>query len=277
MSVKLFFPSKQKGDGGLTFFTILAIATLIGAALSNNSTTDDPKFTAEEAGYVGAFKALYMQASTDLKSIIELRYLLEGAIAISDDAKIASAKQGLETALKDIASLKQSYLPKILNTLPPESLTANHEIMKKILLSDDISKNTKFEVENFNSELQSARQFFTDTVDKRDNVTSSGEYSFTYSPILLPIGISSKGFFIKQSFETPIGSFTIAHSNSQATGIKNMIIVSNGQLRLFRINRPFRVFVPSSYGVSLESKDSETMIVVVCPSASKDSCHYSES
>jgi hypothetical protein len=81
-----------------------------------------------------------------------------------------------------------------------------------------------------------------------------GDLRFRPRGTSVEVSASREGFAVeivpsRPTLPTPIGDFSLGYR--AARGVRLLTIVGEGGVRQFRLDRPFRVFVPASYGVTV--------------------------
>jgi hypothetical protein len=82
----------------------------------------------------------------------------------------------------------------------------------------------------------------------------------------MSVGLNSRGKFsvaVTDSINTPVGSFSASLAPSDATFPKRLVIVADGYERRFLLDRPFKVFVPTNFGVDVSSDGSVVRVEVM--------------
>jgi hypothetical protein len=94
--------------------------------------------------------------------------------------------------------------------------------------------------------------------------------SVSFQPIGSPlsVGVSSTGSLsvsASQSIATPVGTVTLTTSESTASPAspRRLVVQAGGHWRVLLIDRPFQVFIPSKYGVSVASDGQQLTITVL--------------
>ena len=94
--------------------------------------------------------------------------------------------------------------------------------------------------------------------------------SVSFQPIGSPlsVGVNSTGSLsvsASQSIATPVGVVTLTTSESTAspTSPRRLVVQAGGHWRVLLIDRPFQVFIPSKYGVSVASDGQQLTINVL--------------
>jgi hypothetical protein len=121
---------------------------------------------------------------------------------------------------------------------------------------------------------------FLDTVSHRQpaNVTTSSSptlaVSFQPTGSNLSLSLNSKGSFsvsVSDSISTPLGAVTLSASDSTASSARptRLIINASGRRRVFLMDRPFKVFIPSEYGVSMANDGQQLTLDILGPPTSE--------
>jgi hypothetical protein len=147
--------------------------------------------------------------------------------------------------------------------LPPEFYEKNHQqclLVIQALIDNDKPKAKRLGEQQIDGGEARTKELLARPVVKRDG----SPMKFVYTPPLIPIGqieFDSNGFNVAagDSINTPVGSFGMAQS--QQKGVTRLVIRANGKQRMFKVDRPFQVFVPTDYGVDI-SGDGERKLII---------------
>lgn len=108
---------------------------------------------------------------------------------------------------------------------------------------------------------------FRQGVARRPRAPSSADWSITYRPPAIPVDVTlnSRGDFslsVSQTVKTPYGSVTLAASESYGHP-RRLVIRSGSTQRNLLLDRPFKVFVPTDYGVNVINTRRDLILEVV--------------
>ena len=111
-----------------------------------------------------------------------------------------------------------------------------------------------------------------DRPSKASHFSNSPAVSVTFQPIGTPVSLSasSQGTFsvsMSGSLPTPIGTFSVSASDSTGSSMHptRLVILAFRHRRILMMDRPFSVYVPSKYGVSVSNDGHQLTLNVLGP------------
>jgi hypothetical protein len=116
-------------------------------------------------------------------------------------------------------------------------------------------------------EACAAYEGYLEVVNARDELDVQGpDHRLMFRPHLSPVsaGLSSEQGFavdVDLSIPTPIGD--VSYERIESKGVRRLIVRSDGMSRHFMLDRPFSLFVPSDYGVSVSNPEVDTLLIEV--------------
>lgn len=245
------------------------------------------KHTAEEAGY--------LEEVNDVLAAVRVVGVVQSTFSVNSDGSMTTVTNVPRSmGARDWPAVK-AHLSSI---IPPDALNGLHTRLVAAVVAQEeldaaegklneflrarpssLSNDPEFirlkgAVEVMEAELVKASALariedmtFLSTLEARTPLPVNGdELGLVYKPPGSPVGVgvTESGKFsieISPSVNTPIGSFS--PRVKEAKGVKKLIIRSDGKERYFKLDRPFKLFLPTDYGVEVSGDGSDSMTIEV--------------
>jgi hypothetical protein len=235
---------------------------------------DEARLDAEEAGFNREMSVWIQVAEKNAKIIYNAINDYKKYVNIFEKTESEKSINNAHSAIIELKAIAKEKLARFERTLPPPSMATIHA-QSTILLAGCASDaysgrpNQVLDFERNCLELLNATRLFRERVASRPAATSTQTpINIVFRPLNGPIEIgidtNSKilfSFSTEVSVSTPAGDFSLSQANP--SGVKKMIIRSNMKERYFSLEqKPFNVFIPTDYGVSVSS-DGDVLIIDV--------------
>ena len=242
-------------------FPLLLVCSAIGC--SDGVHISGSKLDAEEAGYRNEFWTTHLHVSDGAHDDFNAIQDAAKFERLGQDEKRKASIETLTGSFDNIQDEANEWLAQLNKTLPPASLADAHTKLVR-LLENAQNTNDANDIETECEEYFAAITAFDKTLDERPYPeTRSGMWNVVYSPPGSPIGVGVSGgkFTVDVTFNTPAGDFTLGTTNS--SGVDKLVIRADGTQRFFSLDRGFKVFVPTDYGVEVSVEDDEVIYIDV--------------
>lgn len=260
------------------FLTGIALVFLSGCGPAS-------RFTAEEAGYYEEAGPLGTAAcavgTRNVATLVSATYYDDNGVYSSTREsytvrrlEVPARGQLAPDAITRWSGIAQSFQ----TLLPPSEAESFHLAVRRIISSQlsliqaqgaDEAAEREIELGVVAAIACKEYNAFIERVMLRPLPATNGPVlGVSYSPPGVPmsVGLNSRGRFsvaVSDSINTPVGSFSASLAPPDATWPKRLIIAADGYERRFLLDRPFKVFVPTSFGVDVSSDGSFLRVEVV--------------
>lgn len=251
----------------------LAIGLVFGTSTGVPPLFDEAKLDAEEVGYNREISAWVQATEKNTKTLYLSIQDYKKHSSIFENDKANEAIKAAGAAILELKKIAKEHLAALEKTLPPQSMSTVHTQYQVLLAAcvTEAPAERPDQILAFEKpclDLLTATQHFREQLaNKPPAATVSAPINIVFHPVDLPFAIKADAdgnvhvFQTEFSVSTPAGDFSLSQANS--TGVKKLIIKSSGKERYFSLeNKPFNIFVPSKYGVSV-SYDSNVLVIEV--------------
>lgn len=250
------------------FFRIRHFFLALILILQFNCNNNGEKLTAEEAGYID-------EVGSIIQSILKV-----GTIEITNTVIPEGNSVKFVPKARNIYELEPQQnwiatLNSVKSIIPPKGLEDFHQtliqaVYEQISINESSIETKDAAIKKLSEICPKFKElhllFFKEIETRQSPQHQSKQLVISYKPPMLPVEVSyssPKGFELEivSTLDTPYGSFT--GKVQEGRGIKKLIIISNGQKRILKLDRPFKLFIPTDFGVQVSNEGPETMIIEV--------------
>lgn len=252
----------------LGFFVAVALCLAKDHFLAGQGIKFDiDRLDAEEAGYCNEFDGLISGCTDRACRLYEAIQDEQKHSTMGDEEKSRAARNAQVDNHKAIQEHVKD-LPRLARTLPPATFAVLHEQLTAFL-SQAVGTSEPVDVRDACLALRKVAQDLQVAVKGRSEQKAfSDPIALVYRPKGLPVSVAVPAqiplpdeFAVEIAVETPAGEFKVSRSNSM--GIKKLVIRAHDKDRYFSLSKPFRVFVPSQYGIEVVVEEREALLLEV--------------
>jgi len=253
------------GTLGVIFLILIVMAIVIPNIskyrVHNSISISESKLEAEEAGYFETLKNEYdtvKRLSNEICDCAERvrRYSSEG-----NHERARTAQKDMDEALHQLSQFSRKSVNRIKLILPPSSLSNTQDELLRLLSIAQVTRKTTSFVNDCNRFLNHITKLET-SINAREPKKFHSTISVVFSPTIIPIGFQFVGgFSVELGIPTPFG--TLAFKSDNQTGVTTLTIRHNKFERYFRLDRPFKVYVPTEYGIEVSVLEPGRLVIDV--------------